>query len=188
MPGDEQTGCRDGPGSLDNLVSSVGAIPTPGCKGESVSPMLMRDKHWCEAGINGGNLDFGRELRLAQLDKDRHTNLLLNRRHVVQAYPKLQACSQKGLDGEPNKYHRCSDTPSYPSRRTAGSYVQRQTETRNGVTPSRLSRRCLEQVVSRMPCCGKDCLRSKCPRESRGIRRRRHGNMADRKASRRITS
>jgi hypothetical protein len=50
--------------------------------------MLMRDKHWCEAGINGGNPDFGRELRLAQLDKDRYTNLLLNRRHVVQAYPK----------------------------------------------------------------------------------------------------
>jgi hypothetical protein len=63
-------------------------FPPLWCQDESVSPMLMRDKHWCEAGINGGNPDFGRELRLAQLDKDRYTNLLLNRRHVVQAYPK----------------------------------------------------------------------------------------------------
>ena len=163
-------------------------FPPLWCQDESVSPMLMRDKHWCEAGINGGNSDFGRELRLAQLDMDRYTNLLLNRRHVVQAYPKLQACSQKGPDGEPSAYRRCSDTPSHPSRRTAGSYFQRQTESRNGITPSRLSRFRLEQVVNRMPCCGKDCLRSKCPRESRGIRRRRHGNMEDRKASRRSMS
>jgi hypothetical protein len=92
--------------------------------------------------------------------------------------------AQKGNGWRAGLGPSLSRTPSYPSRRTVGSCVQRQTETRNEVTPVELSGKVPEQVVSRMLCRGKDCLRSKCPRESRGIRRRRYSFVADRVISR----
>ena len=66
-----------------------------------MSPMRVLDTHPCEAGTKGGNSERGRELRRAQLDMDRHTNPLLNRRQSVQAHPLFTSLPKKGTDGEP---------------------------------------------------------------------------------------
>jgi hypothetical protein len=111
-------------------------------------PCWWPDDHRCEAGINGGNPKHGRGLRPAELDMDRNTNLrrtvvtLCRLSRVDKPVPKM------GSDGEPGMYHRCPGAPSQPSRRTAGSFVQRQTETRNGVSHATLSR-FREQGVTR---------------------------------------
>ena len=45
-----------------------------------------------------------------------------------------------GPDGETGVDHRRPETPSYPSRRTAGSYVQRQTKSPEGAADNRPGR------------------------------------------------
>lgn len=117
--------------------------------------MLMRDTHWCEAGINGGNPDFGRESRLAELDMDRYTNLLLNRRQVVQAHPKSRACSQNGTGWRAERIPPLFGNTLIPI--PANSKVLRPTSNGNQErdNPLKALQACLEQVVSRMPCWGR---------------------------------
>jgi hypothetical protein len=114
-------------------------------------PCGWPDNHWFDAGIKGGNPEFGRELRRAELNMDRNTNPLQNCRHSSTGLAELISLTKMVLDGEPEVSNRFPDVFSYPSRRTMGSYVQRQTETRNEVTMVRLSGSLPEQVVSRMP-------------------------------------
>ena len=52
----------------------------------------------------------------------------------------LISLPKTGQDGEPYPCSRHTEALSQPSRRKVGSYVQRQTEIRNEVTPSGLSR------------------------------------------------
>jgi hypothetical protein len=54
--------------------------------------------------------------------------------------PEITSLPKIGPDGESDNVLHCPIAPSQPSRRTIGSYVQRQTEARNEVTPSVLSR------------------------------------------------
>ena len=67
----------------------------------------------------------------------------------------LTGLTKKVSDGEPEESVSFTGVFSYPSRQTMGSYVQRQTETRNEVTLVRLSGVLPEQVVGRMPCHGR---------------------------------
>ena len=53
--------------------------------------------------------------------------------------PEITSLPKTGMDGESGNVLHCLIAPSQPSRRTIGSYVQRQTEARNEVTPSVLS-------------------------------------------------
>jgi len=114
-------------------------------------PCGWLDNHRFDAGIKGGNPEFGRELRRAKLNMDRNTNPLQNCRHSGIGLPELISLTKKVSDGEPEVSSCLPDISSYPSRQTMGSYVQRQTEIRNEVTLVRLSGALLEQVVSCMP-------------------------------------
>lgn len=62
--------------------------------------MRAFDNRSCEAGIEGGNSEHGRESRRAELDMDRYTNPLLNRRQSVTGSPVVYEPAQKGMDGE----------------------------------------------------------------------------------------
>ncbi len=53
--------------------------------------------------------------------------------------PEMISLPKTGTDGESDNVLHCPIAPSQPSRRTTGSYVQRQTEARNEVTPLALS-------------------------------------------------
>ena len=121
-----------------NLVFVWVRFPPLRCRGESMSPMRATDPQSSEAGTKGGNPECGRESRRAELNMDRHTNPLPNRRQCMQAHPRLRACPKR----ERMETRAISWRPgalSHPFRRKMGSYVQRQTEARNGVIPSGLS-------------------------------------------------
>ena len=54
--------------------------------------------------------------------------------------PEMISLPKTGPDGESDNVLHYPIAPSQPSRRTIGSYFQRQTEARNEVTPPVLSR------------------------------------------------
>lgn len=93
---------------------------------------------------------------------------MINRRHRVQAYARYQACP---------KWERiesrigCIFYPKYPRKIPAESEVLNSASNKNQERDNlfKALKNYLEQTVSRKPCCGKDCLRSQCFRESRKI-------------------
>lgn len=104
-----------------------------------MSPMRATYHCRCEAGIKGGHSELDRESRRAELDMDRLTNSRQNRRHFLQAYASYMACSQNGTGSRARQSCVVALSTLARSRRKVRSFIQRQTETRNGVTPPRLS-------------------------------------------------
>jgi hypothetical protein len=102
--------------------------------------MPVPDKYACEAGINGGYPEFGRELHRAELDMDSVSEPTFELSSFWIGLAELISLPQKGTDAELRGYLRRVEALSHASRRTVGSFVQRQTKTRNGITPTRLSR------------------------------------------------